>query len=153
MSTPVTLTGRLTKAPELKFGKTAVARFTVVTDRRILNKDTNAWESVDSTFWDCVAFGQLAENIAESVDRGDLVLVTGNAKQESWEDKTGQKRTSMKVMAEEVAPSLRWATAKIAKAQRSVGDNSPRQPQGPQSNQPQNQQTGGWGSTPSEPPF
>lgn len=162
MSTQVTLTGRLTKAPEMKFGNsgTAIARFTVVTDRRQLNKQTNAWENVDSTFWDCTAFGALGENIAESLDKGDLVIVTGRAKQENWEDKnTGAKRSAIRVIADEVAPSLRFATAKIQRTQRDGGGgNSGGQSQGGQPQQNSNsggwggQNSGGWGSA-EEAPF
>jgi single-strand DNA-binding protein len=154
MSTPVTLNGRLGGTPELKFGNSgAIASFSIVTDRRTFNKNTNTWESVDATWWRCTAFGQLAENLAESVDKGDAVIVVGRAVEDSWNDKnTGQKRTAMKVIADEVAPSLRWATAKIAKASGtsgSSGDTGPRQQsQGSGTRQPQAaQQTGGWGSS------
>jgi single-strand DNA-binding protein len=121
MSTPVTLTGRLTADPEMRFSAsgTPVARFTVVTSRRIRDKQSGEWSDTDTTFWDCVAFGQLAENVAESLDKGTAVLVTGRAAQEEWETKEGQKRRSIKVTADEVAPSLRWASAKISKAERS----------------------------------
>lgn len=151
MSTPVTLTGRLTKAPELKFSNSgsAIARFTVVTDRRQLNKQTNAWENVESTFWDCTAFGALGENCAESLDKGDLVIVTGRAKQENWEDKnTGAKRSAIRVIADEVAPSLRFATAKIQRTQRGdgSGNNGGNQNQGGQPQQSTN--SGGWGGQP-----
>lgn len=153
MSTPVTLTGRLTQDPELKFGKNGspIARFTVVTSRRVLDKNTNEWKDEDTSFWNCTAFGALAENVCDSLSKGVAVLVTGRAAQESWEDKnTGAKRTAIKVIADEVAPSLRWVTAKIAKAERSGGNGTGR----PQNAQPQ--QTSGWGDNSgyaSEPPF
>ena len=66
-----------------------------------------------------VAFGQLGESVAESLAKGTAVIVTGRAAQEEWQDKEGQKRRSMKVVADEVAPSLRWATCKISKVTRS----------------------------------
>ena len=106
MSTDVTLRGRLTRDPELKFSQAgkAVARFSVVTSRR------------------GVAFGQLAENCSESPEKGTAVVVTGHASQEEWTTKEGDKRKSIKVVAEDVAPSLRWASAKVAKAGRQSAD-------------------------------
>lgn len=121
MSTPVTLTGRLTRDPELTYSAkgTAVARFSVVTSRRVKDQQTGDWRDEQTTFWDCVAFGQFAENITESLVKGTAVIVTGHAYQEEWEDKTGQKRKSVKVTCEDVAPSLRFASAQIKKAERS----------------------------------
>lgn len=120
MSTPVTLRGRLTRDPEIRFSAKGnpVANFSVVTSRRWKNDQTSEWEDRDTTFWDCIAFGQLAENIGESLTKGTAVVVTGNAFQEEWEDKSGNKRRSLKVTADDVAPSLRTASAKIAKAER-----------------------------------
>jgi single-strand DNA-binding protein len=125
MSTNVTLTGRLTRDPDVKFspaGK-AVARFAVVTSRRVKDRDSGEWSDADTTFWDCVAFGELAQNIADSLEKGTAVIVTGHASQEEWE-KDGQKRRSMKVIAEDVAASLRWASAKVMKAGQQSADTS-----------------------------
>lgn len=120
MSTPVTLRGRLTRDPEMRFSASGkpVTQFSVVTSRRYKDETTGEWKDRDTTFWECVAFGTLAENIAESVLKGTAVIVTGNAYQEEWEDKSGNKRKSVKVTADDVAPSLRTAAAKIAKAER-----------------------------------
>lgn len=119
MSTQVTLAGRLTRDPEMKFTSSGkqVTRFSVVTSRRVKNNQTSEWEDKDTSFWECVAFGQLAENVAESLTKGTAVIVTGSAAMEEWE-KDGQKRRSVKVTAEDVAPSLRFASAKVAKAER-----------------------------------
>jgi single-strand DNA-binding protein len=121
MSTAVTLTGRLTADPEMRYSAkgSPVAKFTVVTSRRVRDSQTGEWSDTDTTFWDVVAFGQLAENVAESLVKGTAVIVTGRAAQEEWQDKEGQKRRSMKVTADEVAPSLRWATCKVNKVTRS----------------------------------
>jgi single-strand DNA-binding protein len=121
MSTTVTLTGRLTADPEMRFSATGtpVAKFTVVTSRRIRDKQSGDWSDADTSFWDCVALGQLAESAAESLTKGIAVLVTGRAAQRTWETKEGEKRRSIEVTVDEVAPSLRWASAKIAKAERS----------------------------------
>jgi single-strand DNA-binding protein len=121
MSTSVTLNGRLTKDPELRYGANGkpLARFSVVTSRRVKDQQSGEWSDMDTTFWDCVAFGQLAENVAESLAKGSAVIVTGRAAKEEWETKDGQKRRSIKVTADEVAPSLRFASAKISKVVRS----------------------------------
>jgi single-strand DNA-binding protein len=120
MSTPVTLRGRLTRDPEMRFSASGkpVTQFSVVTSRRFKDENTGEWKDRDTTFWDCVAFGSLAENIAESLEKGTAAIVIGNAYQEEWEDKNGQKRRSIKVTADEVAPSLRFAAAKISRAER-----------------------------------
>lgn len=165
MSIPVTIVGRIGQDPELKIGNSgkSIVRFSVVTSRRVLDKTTNEWSDQDTTWWNCTAFGDLADNVAESLDKGCAVIVTGRAASESWNDKnTGEKRTAMKVIADEVAPSLRFATAKVAKANRTgvQGNNGGGWPQQdtntgwgdtPQ-NTGQNQQ-GGWGGGGGEPPF
>ena len=120
MSAPVTLRGRLTRDPEIRFSAAGkpVTKFSVVTSRNFKNQ-AGEWEERDTTFWDVTAFGELAQNVADSIEKGTAVIVTGNAAQEEWETKDGQKRRSMRVIAEEVAPSLRFASAKIARASRS----------------------------------
>lgn len=153
MSTQVTLTGRIGGIPELKFaggsGK-AVATFSVVTDRRQLNRQTNEWESTGTTWWRCVAFGELAENLCETfAEKGAAVIAFGRVEEETWTDKnTGQKRSAMKVVVEEIGPSLKYATAKVTKAGRSGGgQNSGGHggSQGQGGRQQQNTNSGGWG--------
>ncbi len=121
MSTPVTLTGRLAADPELRFSAKGqpVTRFAVVTSRRVRDSQSGEWSDADTSFWDCVAFGQLAENTAGSLTKGTAVLVTGRAAQRTWETNDGDKRRSVEITAEEVAPSLRFATCKVAKVARS----------------------------------
>lgn len=163
MSTNVTLTGRIGGPPELKFSQNgkAVATFSVVTDRRQLNRQTNEWESTGTTWWRCVAFGELAENLCETfADKGAAVIAVGRVEEETWNDKnTGQKRSAMKVVVEEIGPSLKYATAKVTKAQRSGGSGgNSGQNQGGQPQQGTNsggwggQSSGGWGSA-EEAPF
>jgi single-strand DNA-binding protein len=117
MSTQVTLRGNLTRDPEVRYSAAGkpVVNFTVITSRRFKNPQTDQWEDKDVTFWNCVAFGQLAENAAESLERGTGVIVQGNAAQEEWE-KDGEKRRAMKVTVDDVAVSLRFRSAKVAKA-------------------------------------
>lgn len=119
MSSTVTLTGRLTGAPELRFSPSGVAvvAFTIVTSRRVKDQATGEWGDADTTYWDCKAFKQLAENIVESLDKGMEVIAVGRAVQESWEDKqSGQKRSKISVRIDSIGPSLRNATAKVSKA-------------------------------------
>jgi single-strand DNA-binding protein len=91
----------------------------VVTSRRVKDQQSGEWSDKDTTFWDCVAFGELATNVAESLVKGIAVVVTGNAAQEEWETRDGEKRRSMKVTVDDVAPSLRWASCKVMRAERS----------------------------------
>ncbi|MFI1161434.1 single-stranded DNA-binding protein [Streptomyces sioyaensis] len=119
MSSTITLNGRLTAAPELRFSASgvAVAAFTIVTSRRVKDQATGEWSDADTTFWDCKAFKQLAENVCESLDRGVEVVATGRVVQESWEDRqTGQKRSKMAVRIDAIGPSLRSATARVEKS-------------------------------------
>ena len=130
MSTQVTLRGRLTRDPELRYGAsgTAVVKFAVVTSRRVKDKQTGEYADADTTFWDCVAFGQLAEGCAESLEKGTAVVLQGNAAQEEWTTKDGDKRRSMKVVCEDVAPSLRFASAKVTRSTRDKPASQPSQP-------------------------
>jgi single-strand DNA-binding protein len=115
MSSPVTLRGRLIKDPELRYtnsGK-AVAQFTVVTAKRF--KKDDEWVEQDTSFWDVTAFDKLAENIVESCQKGTAVIVTGAMRQEKWVNKDQENRTSWKVLADDVALSLRSAQASVEK--------------------------------------
>ena len=126
MTSTVTIVGNLTKDPELRFTPTgqATASFGVAVNRRWQNRQTNEWEEATS-FFDVVAWGSLAENLAESVRRGDRVVVEGRLDQRSWENNQGEKRSKIEITANEVAPSLRWATVEISKTQRSTPQTVP----------------------------
>lgn len=109
----------MTAAPELRFSAQgmAVVSFTIVTSRRVKDQQTNEWSDADVTYWDCKAFKNLAENIAETLDKGMEVVATGRAVQDSWEDKqTGQKRSKIAVRIDAIGPSLGRATAKVTKS-------------------------------------
>lgn len=118
--TTITIVGNLTNDPELRFTPSgaAVASFTVASTPRFLDKATNEWKDGDALFLRCSVWRQAAENAAESLHRGDRVLVTGRLKQRSFETKEGEKRTVVEVDVDEVGPSLRYATAKVNKAGR-----------------------------------
>src|SRR5436305_13355885 len=121
--TTITVVGNLTNDPELRFTPSgaAVASFTVASTPRILDKATNEWKDGDALFMRCSVWRQAAENVAESLTRGARVMVTGRLKQRSFETKEGEKRTVVELDVDEVGPSLRYATAKVTKAQRGGG--------------------------------
>lgn len=112
----VDLVGNLTRDPELRYtpGGTAVASFGLAVNRRIQNRQTNEWEDRPSYF-DIVCYGSLGENAAESLGKGSRVLVTGRLEQRSWETGEGERRSKVEVVADEVGPSLRWATVDITR--------------------------------------
>src|SRR4051794_14510028 len=121
--TTITVVGNLTDDPELRFTPSgaAVANFTVASTPRFLDKATNEWKDGDALFLRCSVWRQAAENVAESLQRGARVIVTGRLKQRSFETKEGEKRTVVEVDVDEVGPSLRYATAKVNKTTRSGG--------------------------------
>jgi single-strand DNA-binding protein len=117
MSAPVTLKGRLIKDPELRYtnGGKAVAQFTVVTAKRYKDPQSQEWVEQDTSFWDVTAFDKLAENIIESCQKGTAVIVTGAMRQEKWVNKDQENRTSWKVLADDVALSLKSAQVSVEK--------------------------------------
>ncbi len=118
----VNIVGNATRDPELRFTPSgqAVASFGVAVNRRWQNRQTQEWEEAVS-FFDVTCWGQLAENVAESVQKGTRVVVDGRLDQRSWETEQGDKRSKVEIVADEVAPSLRWATASITKNERREG--------------------------------
>ncbi len=118
---PITVLGNLTADPELRFTPSgaAVANFTVASTPRNFNKATNEWTDGEALFLNCSVWRQAAENAAESLVRGMRVIVTGRLKARSYENREGEKRTVFEIDVDEVGPSLKYATAKVAKVQRS----------------------------------
>jgi single-strand DNA-binding protein len=118
MSNSITVVGNLTREPELRYTPSgaAVAKFGIAVNRSYTNR---AGERVEQTdFFNVNAWRQLAENVAESLSTGTRVVVTGRLQSRSWETEDGQRRTVVEIEADEVGPSLRWATAQITKATR-----------------------------------
>jgi len=115
----VSIVGNLTRDPELRFTPSgqATATFGVAVNRRWQNRQNNEWEESVS-FFDVVCWGQLAENAAQSLTKGTRIMVTGRLDQRSWETPDHEKRSKVEITAEEVAPSLRWATATVVKNER-----------------------------------
>lgn len=118
----ITILGNLTRDPELRFtpGGAAVVSFGIAVNRNIQDKSSGEWQTqVD--FFNVTAWYKLAENIAESLGKGDRVLINGRLSQDSWEDKDGQKRSAVRIIANIVAPSLEFASCKIEKNPRAEG--------------------------------
>jgi len=116
----ITILGNLTRDPELRYtpNGTAVVSFGLAANRNIQNRNSGEWETrVD--FFNVTAWYKLAENCAESLNKGDRVLVSGRLSQDSWESKEGQKRSTVKIIARVVAPSMEFASCKIEKNPRS----------------------------------
>jgi single-strand DNA-binding protein len=118
----VTVVGNCTRDPELRFTPTgqAVATFGLAVNRRWQNRQSQEWEEAVS-FFDVVCWQQMAENVSESVTKGTRLVVTGRLEQRSWETQDGDKRSKIEIVADEVGPSLRYATAGITRNERRDG--------------------------------
>jgi len=118
----VTITGNATREPELRFTPSgqAVANFGVAVNRRWQNRQTQEWEEAVS-FFDITCWSTLAENVSESVAKGTRVTVAGRLDQRSWETPEGDKRSKVEIVADDVAVSLRWATADVLRNERPDG--------------------------------
>ncbi len=115
----ITIVGNITRDPELKFlnsGQAAV-RLSVAVNRRWQNRQTQEWEERVSYF-EVTGYGPMAENAANSLSKGTRVVVTGRLEQRSWETENGDKRSIVEINADEIAPSLRFATAVVTKTPR-----------------------------------
>jgi single-strand DNA-binding protein len=125
--TTITVIGNLTADPELRFTASgvAVANFTVASTPRTFDRATNEWKDGEALFLRASIWRQAAENVAESLTRGARVIVTGRLKQRSFETKEGDKRTVIELDAEEIGPSLRWASATVNKATRRTDNGAP----------------------------
>lgn len=119
----IVIVGNLTDDPELRYtpNGAAVANFSVAVSRRVKDNDTGEWRDAETSFFRVSAWRNLAENVAESLTRGSRAVVVGRLKQRSWETPEGDKRSVVEIEADEVAPSLRWATARVEKTGRSGG--------------------------------
>jgi single-strand DNA-binding protein len=119
----VTLVGNLTRDPELRYtpAGAATCQFGLAVNRRWQNRQTSEWEEATS-FFNVVAWREMAENAGESLTKGSRVIVTGRLEQRSWETPDGEKRSVVEVVADEIGPSLRWATAQVVRNERRPGD-------------------------------
>lgn len=119
----VTVVGNLTDDPELKYtpNGAAVANFSVAVSRRVRNESTQQWEDADTSFFRINCWRTMAENAAESLTRGTRVVVVGRLKQRSWETPEGDRRSVIEIEADEIAPSLKWSTARLEKTAKGGG--------------------------------
>ena len=113
----ITIIGNVTRDPELRYltSGTALAQLGVAVNRRY--QQNGEWQE-DTSFFDVVCWRELADNVSESISKGDRIIVTGRLEQRSWETQDGDKRSKVEIVADEVGPSLRWATARIEKIRR-----------------------------------
>jgi len=117
MSNTITIVGNLTRDPELRFtqdGTPVVSCDVAINDRRF-NKSTGEYEDAGTTYWRCTAFRQTAENISNSLHKGDQVIVSGSVKDRSFQTKEGENRTVKEIDISAIGPSLRFATATVSK--------------------------------------
>lgn len=121
--TTITVIGNLTADPELRFTPSgaAVANFTVASTPRTFDRQNNEWKDGETLFMRCSIWREAAENVAESLQRGMRVVVSGRLVSRSYETKEGEKRTTMELQADEIGPSLKYATAKVNRTQRGGG--------------------------------
>jgi single-strand DNA-binding protein len=135
----ITVVGNVTRDPELKFLNSgqAALRLSIAVNRRWQNRQTQEWEERVSYF-EVVGYGAMAENAANSLQKGSRVVVSGRLEQRSWETENGDKRSIVEINAE-IAPSLRFATAVVTKTPRAEGGNfqsNDRPAAAPRSNEP-----------------
>jgi len=118
----VTIVGNLTRDPELRYtpNGAAVVKLGVAVSRRVKD-ESGQWKDADTSFFDVTAWRSMAENIAETLTQGTRVVVVGRLRTNSWETAEGERRSKIEIEADEVAPSLRWATAKDERQGRSAG--------------------------------
>jgi single-strand DNA-binding protein len=119
--TTITIVGNLTDDPELRFtpdSGAAVAKFRLASTPRYLDKTVGEWKDGEPLFLSCTVWRQAAENLAESLQRGSRVIVTGRLRQRAYETRDGEKRTVIELDVDEVGPSLRYATAKVQRLER-----------------------------------
>ena len=121
--TLITVVGNAVADPELRFtpNGAAVASFTVASTPRMFDRQANQWVDGEALFLRCSVWKEAAENVAESLTKGMRVIVQGRLKARSYDDKDGNRRTSWELDVDEVGPALRFATAKVTRAQRNGG--------------------------------
>ena len=119
--TSITIIGNLVNDPELRYTPTgqAVATFRVASTPRFMDRNTNEWKDGESLFLSCNVWRQAAENVAESLQRGMRVIVSGRLRQRQYETREGEKRTVYEIEVDDVGPSLRNASAKVNRSNRS----------------------------------
>lgn len=131
MTTTVTLIGNAVREPELKFLPSGVALCELGIAVNTRRKEGDRWVDGDPEFYDVTCWREMAENVAESIEKGTRVVVVGKLNFRTWENDQGEKRSKISITADEVSPSLRWATVQVSRVERSQGDGGYQQRQGP----------------------
>src|ERR1700689_545687 len=133
----ITLVGNVTRDPELRFTPSgqATATFGLAVNRRWQNRQSQEWEEATS-FFNIVCWREMAENVSESITKGSRIIVTGRLDQRSWETPDGDKRSRVEVIADELGPSLRWASAQVVKNERRGPSSEGAAPRAPRSSAP-----------------
>jgi len=123
MANTTTITGNLTREPEIRYTRDGqpTTQFGVAVNRRWQDRGTQEWQE-STSFFDVVCWRDLAENAALTLTKGMRVVVTGRLEQRSWETEEGEHRAKVEITAEEIGPSLRFATAEVHKVERRGAD-------------------------------
>ena len=121
-SNSITISGNITRDPEMRYTPSGVSKVTfgVAVNRSWRNQQSQEWEE-QTSFFNVVCWREMAENVSESLGKGSRVVVTGRLEQRSWETENGEKRSVVEIVADEVGPSLRWATAQVTRNERRGG--------------------------------
>jgi single-strand DNA-binding protein len=119
----ITISGNITREPEMRYTPSGVSKVTfgVAVNRSWRNQNTQEWEE-QTSFFNVVAWRQLAENASSTLTKGSRVVVSGRLEQRSWETEQGEKRSIVEIVADDIAVSLRFATAEIHKVERTGPD-------------------------------
>ena len=144
--TAITIVGNMTRDPEIRYTPSGAqsVRFGVAVNRRWRDSQTGEWKDAEPSFFDVICWRDLADNVAESLSKGSRVIVSGRIEQRSWQDQEGNRRSTMEITADEVGPSLKFATATVNKVDRR-GPDSGRQVQNQPSDAPSEPVGGGGG--------
>lgn len=122
MTTTVTLVGNAVREPELKFLPSGIALCELGIAVNTRRKEGDKWVDGDPEFYDVTCWREMAENVATSITKGMRLVIIGKLNFRQWETDEGQKRSKISVTADEVSPSLRWATVEVSRVERSQGD-------------------------------
>lgn len=149
--TVITVIGNLTADPELRFtpSGSAVANFTIASTPRTFDRQTNEWKDGDTLFLRASVWREAAENVAETLTKGMRVLAQGRLKSRSYETKEGEKRNVTELEVDEIGPSLKYASAKVTRTQRSSSGGQPGG--GNQQSAPPANNGGGWNAPAADP--
>ena len=127
MANTTTITGNLTREPEIRYTRDglATAQLGVAVDRRWQDRATQEWRE-STSFFDVTCWRELAENVALTLTKGMRIVVTGRLEQRSWETEEGERRSKVEITADDVGPSLRFATAEVHRTERTGTGGDPR---------------------------